>query len=122
MADQMIAHIDDIILFPNVTCGLHVALGKRLHRSLQHTAGLFAELEHSLDNGRFGDLGTTLAISRHRFDLYIRHLSAMQRHHTQNDLSNSSCTIAYTLKLTRYREGRGEIAQVASSQWLLQRQ
>src|SRR5947209_7246854 len=107
MAHLVIAHVDDVILFPAGACGIRIAICKRLHGPLQDLPRLLAQFEDTLQDRRFRDLSVLtrgIEFDRIGYASLNLHLGRVCAHGAQGSqpqeyLGNSLCSIAHALKI-----------------------
>src|SRR5579875_95526 len=120
VAYQVIAHVNNVILLPDVARALCIALSERLHRALQYSARFVPQVQDAAHDRFFGDLRVAAFAVALYLDLW--QCVVAQRSHTQDVLRDPGSSIAGALKIAGYRERRGEIAQIAPAERLLQGQ
>src|SRR5437868_4079203 len=105
MAHQVIADVDNIILFPDVACSIDVTVRKCLHGPLQDSPCLLAQVKDTTHDGCFCDLSILTPESRldrinqASLDLHLGRV-AVQWRQTKDDLSNPLGAIACALQIT----------------------
>src|SRR6266567_1902382 len=105
MTHQVIADIDNIILFPDVACSIDITVRKGLHGPLQDSPRLLAQVKDTAHDGCFCDLSILTpgsGLDRITQASRDRHLSrvAAQGGQTEENLGNPLRAIACALKIT----------------------
>src|SRR5215470_5841958 len=122
--------IDHLILFPESTCCFSITISERFHRPLQQGPDLSSKSVDTLQKRSLGQLIIhTFSLSQAPLSLFLLHRSAClwdptrtQRQHAQHVLRHTLSLITDPFEINRHWHKCREVAQIPSSQWLLQAQ